>query len=109
MSHSLNLWVYAVPSAIRRHVTQMLEKERLARLSHWILRFSDQSRLSSQIDHRFEIHYDDVADDDTCRLHVRLDVPRKSCPLAGCHVTSHSPTKDISRDQCRLVFLLSPS
>ena len=77
MSHSLNLWVNAVPSAIRQNVAHQLENELLAELSSWIIQFADQSKPVSQMDHRFEIYYDNVTVDGICRLDVRVDVPRK--------------------------------
>ncbi len=81
MSHSLNLWVNAVPSAIRHHVAQVIEKDLLAKLGAWIIQFTDRSKTSNQMDHRFEIYYDDVTDDGVCRLEVRVDVPRKQWRL----------------------------
>ena len=77
MSHSLTLWVNAVPSAIRQNVAHRLENELLVELSNWIIQFADQSKPVSQMDHRFEIYYDDVTVDGACRLDVRVDVPRK--------------------------------
>ncbi len=81
MSHTLNLWVNAVPSAIRQDVAHRIENELLSTLSNWIIQFADRSKSVSQSDHRFEIHYDDVTDDGVCRLDVRVDVPRKQWRL----------------------------
>lgn len=76
MSHSLSLWVYAVPSRIRYHIAQMFETELLGKLTDWVLQFTDQTSLVSQLDHRFEIYYDGVTEDGACRLDVLVDVPR---------------------------------
>ena len=77
MSHTLNLWVNAVPSAIRHCVAQRIENELLSELMDWIDRLTDRSKLSNQMDHRFEIYYYDVTDDGACRLDVQVDKPRK--------------------------------
>jgi hypothetical protein len=76
MVHTLNIWVNAVPSAIRHHVAQRLEKELLAKLVDWINRLGDPSKLSNQMDHRFEIYYGDMTEDGKCMLDVRVDAPR---------------------------------
>ena len=80
-SHSLTLWVNAVPSAICHHVAQMIETEGLEKLADWIIQFTDRSKLSNQMDHRFEIYYDDVTDDGSCRIDVCVDAPRKQWRL----------------------------
>ena len=77
----MNLCVNAVPSAIRHHVAERIDEELLAKLENWILQFADQSKLASQIDHRFEIYYGDVLDGGTCHLDVQVDAPRKQWRL----------------------------
>jgi hypothetical protein len=77
MAHWLVLWVNAVPSTIRSYIAKKLEEQLLPQLGSWIRQFTDQSRLYSQLDHRFEIYYDEVSDDGTCHLEIRVDAPRK--------------------------------
>lgn len=71
MAHTLNVWVNAVPSAIRHHVAQKLEKDLLAKLADWITRLGDPSILSNQMDHRFEIYYGEMTDDGKCVLDLK--------------------------------------
>jgi hypothetical protein len=77
MSHSLILWLNAVPSAIRHYITKRIQEQVLPQLADWIRQFTDASKLASQLDHRFEIYYDKVSDDGSCHLDVRVDAPRK--------------------------------
>ena len=81
MRHSLNLWLNAVPSSICHHITQVIEQELLSRLADWIIQLTDQSILCNQMDHRFEIYYDDVNEEGGCQLDVRLGVPPKQWRL----------------------------
>ena len=77
MPHSLNLWLNAVPSSNCHHVAQTIERELLARLADWIIELTNQSAPYNQMDHRFEIYYNDVNEEGVCQLDVRVDIPRK--------------------------------
>lgn len=79
--HSLTLWVNAVPSGIRKYVSQRIEQEMLADLVDWILLFRDESQLASQMDHRFEVYYAEVSESGECELEVRIDEPREQWRL----------------------------
>jgi hypothetical protein len=77
VSHSLILWVNAVPSALRYYIANQIQEQVLPRLADWMQQFTDASKLASQLEHRFELYYDEVSDDGSCRLNVRVDTPRK--------------------------------
>jgi len=74
--HTLTLWIYAVPSSLRRHVASRIEDKWLAALASWIAGFENQSELVSQTNHRFDLHYTDMNDDGTCSLESRVDALR---------------------------------
>lgn len=77
MEHTLNLWINAVPSSLRQRIAAEIEGKWLPELANWIAQFVDGSKLASQTDHRFEVHYENAQDDGTCELKLRLDAPRQ--------------------------------
>lgn len=76
MSHTLTIWVKAVPSASRQAVSQRITEELFPRLADWIAQFADRSNLSAQTDHRFDAFYDDRANGGTCHLTFQVDAAR---------------------------------
>jgi hypothetical protein len=49
--HTLTLWIYAVPSEIRRPIEELVVSAALPRLAEWLLSFSDGSLLRAKTDH----------------------------------------------------------
>jgi hypothetical protein len=49
--HTLNLWIYAVSSDIRKPVEELVVSVALPRLAEWLLSFSDDSLLRAKTDH----------------------------------------------------------
>jgi hypothetical protein len=48
--HTLNIWIYAVPSDIRKQVEELVVTVALPRLAEWLLSFSDDSLLRAKTD-----------------------------------------------------------
>lgn len=76
---SLSLWISAVPSALRKRLKELLLVEGFPALSAWAKQFADQSLACAQLDHTFDIRYEQLADDGTdqreLRLLVEIDQP----------------------------------
>jgi hypothetical protein len=49
--HTLNLWIFAVRSDLRRHAEELVKSTALPRLAEWISSFSDDSLLRAKTDH----------------------------------------------------------
>jgi hypothetical protein len=49
--HTLNLWIYAVRSDLRRSVEELIVHAAFPRLTEWLLSFSDDSHLRAKTDH----------------------------------------------------------
>jgi hypothetical protein len=49
--HTLNLWIYAVPSEMRRSVEEVIVSETLPLLAEWLLSFNDDTLLRAKTDH----------------------------------------------------------
>ena len=75
-SHSLILWLNAVPSAIRHKIAPQFEEGVFPALATWISSFTDQSILRSQTDHQFEVFLEYTNDERAVTLTIQTDRPR---------------------------------
>ncbi len=81
-SSTLTIWINAVPSRIRKHISVELGNSLLPRIGDWLVSLSDPTLLANQMDHRLEIYYDETTDGRSCVLDVRIDALRDPIRLA---------------------------
>jgi hypothetical protein len=62
--HTLNLWIYAVPSGIRKPVEELVVSVALPGLAEWILSFSDDSLLRAKTDHSTSFAFEKISGGD---------------------------------------------
>ncbi len=70
---TLTIWVNAVPSQFRKHISDQLEDTFLQRTMDWLASLTDSTLLTNQMDHRLDIYYNDTKDGGSCMLQVRID------------------------------------
>lgn len=79
---TLTIWVNAVPSRFRKHVSDQLEDAFLPRIGNWIVSLTDSTLLANQMDRRLEIFYNENTDDESCVLDLRIDEKRDPIRLS---------------------------